>query len=307
MKKTFSLIPALLLLLFVAAGCSKDGSGSAAAGSSDDKISLEMKFKEGDVFKIVNRADQEISMKMMGMSNDVGQKFDFYLKQEVKSVAEDGSADIEVTYDRIVYEINMALMGQKITYDSEIDEPGGANPMADAMDPVVGKSFTMKLDKRGQVLEVTGLEAILDGMAASGGEANMEAFKPENIKKTMQGIQAIYPDVLVGEGDTWGAETDLSGDYPLDLKTTYKVEKIESDKIILGVDGTVSSDGKAELPNGAGSMSMDGTQKGTMEIDRATGMMLNGDLVQDISGEVTAMGQSSPMTISSKITIETYE
>lgn len=307
MKKTLSLVSALLLLLVFAVSCNKDGSGSAAAGASGDKVSLEMKFKEGDVFKLVNRADQEISMKVMGMSNDIGQGFDFYFNQKVAKVYEDGSADIDVTYDRIVYRMEMAMLGQTMEYDSEKDAADGGNPLAGAMSPIVGKTFTMKMDKRGKVLDVSGIEEILAELQGAGDAGSMEAFEPENIKKTMQGITAIYPEVLIGEGDTWGAETELSGDYPLDLQTTYKVEKIESDKIFLNVDGSIDSDGEKDLPNGAGSMSMSGTQGGSMEIDRNTGMMIRADLTQDISGEVTAMGQSSPMTITSKIIVEPYD
>ena len=111
---------------------------------------------------------------------------------------------------------------------------------------------------------------------------------------------------FLGEGDTWGAQTELSGEYPLEMEMTYEVEKVEADKVFLNVDGKISSVDGGEVAGGMGSLEMEGTQGGTLEIDRKTGMVQRADFTQDVSGEVTTMGMSSPIKIDSKIIVEPY-
>lgn len=302
-NKIVILSTALFALLWLATGCN---SGASSSGSGE-KIKLELKLEKGQTFNRVQKMEQEVSMTMMGMANDVQQDMDFYFKQEVMSVNEAGVAEIKVTYERVVYNIYMSMLGTSMEYDSDKDKEASGNPMAEALKPLIGSTITMMLDKNGQVVDVRGMEELLASMGGETGSGDIStAFSPENIKKTMQGMTAIFPEVLVGEGDTWGSETDLSGDYPLALATTYKVEKIESGKIILDVDGSIKSKEGGTIPGGMGSFEMDGNQGGTMELDRATGMVERADLTQDVSGEINAMGMKSPISIESKITIEPY-
>lgn len=305
-NKITVLAMSLMAMLWLATGCNQTSSSSGSG--SGDKVRLELNLEKGQTFNRVNKMEQEISMKVMGMSNDMEQDMDFFIKQEVVNVGEDGISDIKVTYDRIRYSIYMSMLGTAMEYDSD-KEDNGDNPMAAAMEPLVGASFTMKMDKTGKVVDIIGMDEIMDEIAknAGGGPGDMSnTFDAENMKKTMQNMMAIYPDVLVGEGDTWGAETELSGEYPLALEMTYKVEKVESEKVFLNVDGKITTTDDAEVAGGMGSFEMNGTQGGTLEIDRKTGMVERADFTQDVSGEVKTMGMNSPIEIESKIVIEPY-
>lgn len=291
-------------LLWLATGCNQTSGGTG----SGEKVRLELNLEKGQTFNRVNKMEQEISMKMMGMANDMEQNMDFYIKQEVVNVEASGIAEIKVTYDRISYNIYMSMLGTSMEYDSDKDDSTEDNPMAAAMGPLVGSSFTMMMDKTGKVVDIKGMEEIMDKMGESVGAAGdmSSTFDADNMKKTMQNMMAIYPDVLVGEGDTWGAQTELSGEYPLEMEMTYEVQKIESGKVFLNVDGKISSVEGGEVAGGMGSFEMEGTQGGTLEIDRATGMVERADFTQDVSGEVKTMGMSSPIEIDSKIVIEPY-
>ena len=299
MKKHFALIPLLLVaLVFALAGCSQSGSGGIRGG---EKIRLEMKPEVGSEYKLVNRLEQDISTSVMGMSQDMKQKMEFYFRQVVTDVNDKGESTLAVTYERIVYQMD-GVMDMAFNYDSDHPDSVGS-PIDQAFAPLKGATFTMITDKYGKIVDLQGLDTILNKMSGDG--AASQVFDAENLKKTMQGMLAVYPDVLVGEGDTWGATTDLSGQYPMSLETTYKVEKIEKDAVFLNVDGSIASSEGADL-GGMGTLEIEGNQAGTLEIARETGMVISANFTQDIEGEMKIMGMSSPLEISSKIIIEPY-
>ena len=271
--KKLSYLLVLAMCLFVVSACSNQG----GSGSSD-KVQLKLNMEPGQVFKSRVSTDQDIVTSAMGMDVTVKQSMEFFTKMEVESVAEGG-------------------------------EPDATNPMAMGMAPMVNKSFTMILSERGEVVDIQGFDKLLEAVEESMGVdmSGQPGLDAESMKKTMQSSMVMFPEVLVGEGDSWGAESETAGQYALSMQTTYEVEKVEADKIYLNVDGTLESAEGAEIPGGMGEMEMEGTQGGTLVLDRKSGMPTSGELIQDVEGEVSAMGMSMPMTINSKITMGTYD
>ncbi len=291
-----------VLLAFLVTGCSQSG---VAGSGSDEKVTMSLDVKSGQTFKLLMSTEQDIKTKVMGMNNDAHQEMAFYVQYDVIGPKDDGT-EMKVTYNRIKYKMESAIMGTLVDYDSEKGEPAKGNPMtkamADGMAGMIGKSFNIVMSKQGEVLSVSGADELYEGL----GQDVPPQYQGENLEKTIQGMMTIFPKAQVGVGDTWGAESDLSGEFPLKMTTTYKVEGIDATTVYLNVDGEISAE-KSEMGEGKGSIEMEGTQGGIMEVDRMTGMVLKAELNQDITGEVEAGPMKAPMEISSKITIDSYE
>ena len=300
---TLSLTMLALLLVILFTGCSQQG--SQAAGS-DEKVTLQLNPEAGQTFKLVQKMDQDISTKIMGMSQDMKQEMEFFLKYDVVAPSEE-SVEMKITYDRIKYKIESAMFGVMTDYDSDDPDGGGGNPMSKVMTEsfsgLIGKSITAVMDRKGKITEIKGLDDLYDDID---GELppNLNA---EGLEKTMQGMIAIFPDVQVGVGDTWGSQNDLSGQFPLIMTTTYKVENIDANTVYLNVEGEIETTDDAVDPDSGGKITMEGSQEGIMEVDRATGMVLKADYTQEITGEVEAGPVKAPMEIESRITIDSYE
>ena len=292
-----------LLLVILFTGCSQQG--SQAAGS-DEKVTLQLNPEAGQTFKLVQKMDQDISTKIMGMSQDMKQEMEFFLKYDVVAPSEE-SVEMKITYARIKYKIESAMFGVMTDYDSDDPDGGGGNPMSKVMTEsfsgLIGKSITAVMDRKGKITEIKGLDDLYDDID---GELppNLNA---EGLEKTMQGMIAIFPDVQVGVGDTWGSQNDLSGQFPLIMTTTYKVENIDANTVYLNVEGEIETTDDAVDPDSGGKITMEGSQEGIMEVDRATGMVLKADYTQEITGEVEAGPVKAPMEIESRITIDSYE
>lgn len=301
-KYTLTLTIFAVMLAVLVAGCSQSG---VQGSGSDEKVTLALDVQKGQTFKLAMIMDQDIKTKVMGMNNDAHQEMAFYVQYDVVGPKGEGT-EMKVTYNRVKYKMESAIMGTLIDYDSDSGEPAGGNPMtagmAESMGGLIGKSFGIVMSKQGEVVEVTGAEEIYGSV----GQDVPPQYQGENLEKTLQGMMAIFPETQIGVGDTWGAESDLSGEFPLKMTTTYKVEGIDATTVYLDVKGEISAE-KSEMMEGEGSIEMDGTQGGIMEVDRMTGMVLKAEFTQDITGEVEAGPVQAPMEINSTITIEPYE
>jgi hypothetical protein len=316
--KSKILFPVLLAMLAVLIGTSCNPGSTSGNGGSGDKVQLEMNVTAGTVYKQVTKTEQTSEQKVMGMSTKTSQVTEIYLKNEVLSVDAAGVADVKCTYERVRMEMDNNMTG-KMGYDSDKDTSDvpaqGAGYKA-----LIGKSIGFKIDKRGTVQSVSGVDSLFDHVlkevGGDEGGAEMAAVKgalkatfgDEAMKSMMQSASIQYPEVLIGEGDTWGKQISSMGAMPLAMDITYKVDHIDADKVVLSFEGTIKTDKDKALDLGIVEMSMDlsGDYKGTSEIDRKTGLVLKSTVNQDMEGSMGAMGMTIPMNIEQKITVDRY-
>ena len=92
-------------------------------------------------------------------------------------------------------------MGMEVNYDSE-NPTETINPATLGFSAIVDKSFAMKFNKSGEVIEVTGFEKMINEMVDAFGELDEESktatkeqvqsqFGGEQLKKTGTVIQAF--------------------------------------------------------------------------------------------------------------------
>lgn len=303
---------ALLVAILVGTACNPGASG----GGNGEKVQLEYKASKGTVYKQVTKTDQVIDQKVMGMSTKTSQTTEMFLKNEVLSVDGNGLADIRCTYERIKISMDNSMTG-KMSYDSDQDQ-GEVAPQYAGYKGLVGKSIGFKIDKRGTVQEVYGVEALFDSLFNGLSETGPEAESVKKSMKMMMGDDAMksmmqsasiqFPDVLIAEGDTWGKKISSMGAMPLAMDVTYKVDHIDADKVVLSFEGTITTDKDKALDFGVMEMNMDltGDYSGTSDIDRKTGMVIKSTVKQDMEGSMGAMGMNIPMKIDQTVTVESY-
>lgn len=303
-----------LAFMLVLASCNPN---ATSGGGSGDKIQLEMSLKPGVVFKMLTKTVQDVEQKVMGISTKTSSTTEMYIKNEVTAVDGDGLATVKATYERVKTETENSMMG-KSTFDTQ--NAGENVPMESrSYVAMVGRSISYKVDKRGTVTEVAGVDSLFDAvLAAVAGEAGPEmetmkktlkmTFGDEGMKSMMQSSALQFPDVLVAEGDTWGKQISSMANIPLSIDVTYKVDHIDNEKVVLAFDGKISSDKNKALDLGMMQMQMDlsGDYEGTSELDRTTGLVIKSEVKQTMTGSMGAMGMNIPMTMHQTITTTRY-
>lgn len=122
------------------------------------------------------------------------------LSQMCKSVDEDGIATVEFRYDEMNATVNVvgvATSQLRMTEDGTTMTVNGKDqPVPDVVQELMGRTLTLKVDDRGRVREIKGLEKVQEALR----KANLENF---NLEQLLQQSQALLPEEPVSVGDSW--------------------------------------------------------------------------------------------------------
>lgn len=208
--------------------------------------------------------------------------------------------------------IRMGIKAKGVEIDIDSEKPAKEAEQGDIMGTIigmmnkvvsgiVGKSFVIKVNEEGKVLEVNGFEAIINGMVDSLDiDQNVKAavsaslkdqFNEQNLKDQFAQVFTIFPNKEIKVGDTWDKSFSTSGKTAAAYKTTYTVKAIEGDNVTL--------DTKTKISQAEDGPQMDGTQTGTIMVDSKSGLLINAEFDQTL--KATMQGTTVDITGKGKI------
>jgi hypothetical protein len=183
---------------------------------------------------------------------------------------------IEATYKRIEMTVNMGN-DQKMEFSSEKQvEPTDFMQMPSKMFSIIkGKSFTMQVNEKGEVVSVSGFDKIGEAVVS---EMNLpdqmkpmmrqnfqKQFNDDAVKQMFSQSFNALPNKHVKVGDSWTTRAQVSA-MKQNISTVYTVKNIKNNRVYITGDSKLSSTGGA----------ISGTQKSQLIIDAKTGLMIDG-------------------------------
>ncbi len=250
---------------------------------SQKSIDLKYNVKAGDQYDYNMVTDQDITVDANGQTMAINQKIEFKLLSAIKDVTRD-SLKVESQIKRI--KMTQSMFGMQLVYDS--DDPATAqNPMlakiAETMGAMVDKSYSVVMDKKGNILRIN-----MNELVESDDLAN-------NLSSGMQ--FGTYPDHKIKVGESW--EKEISPLKTSDMKVImkYTLLKVAGKKATLGIEGTIT----ANTIEG-NDMKMTGTQTGEMIVNTETGWLIESKIDQEIQMNLEQNGITMPATISGTTT-----
>jgi len=292
-----------------------------STASCAKKVKLRLRLQKGNSYGILMNMDQNIEQEMLGQKQSMKQTIGMGYTFKVTDVDGVGNASVEVTHKSVRFK-QAGPMGV-IEYDST--KPAGEVHMAArGFAGLVGQGFSMKITPEGRVLEIAGVDKMLDhivkGLGLPAGpirqqlkDGMKEQFGEAALKEMMETTFAIYPADPVEVGDSWTSKLVLTKRLPMVVETTYTLKGRSGGVASVALKSKVSVN-KDAGPTKAVPISMKyaltGTQGGTMEIDEATGWTVRASIEQDIGGKITMLsgpglpaGTSWPIKIKGTVTI----
>ena len=269
------------------------------------EVLLKFNLKPGDKYLFSSVVKQHIVQEAMGQQVTTTQDISTDYIYDVKSV-EKGVTTINVTFKALKMDTDVAGM-QRLTYDST-NPDAGTNELK-AMSNLIGKSFLMYINEEGNVEKVAGLAEIIGGVEGPQSELLKQSFGDSSMIQNMNQITNIYPNKKVTIGDTWVKTFSgpIAGMMQSEATSNFALSEVTGDIATLEVDGQM---GFSKLTGGGANpmlqgaeFNLNGTQRGTMEVDIASGLPMQTKLKQDISGNLAIQGMQIPMSITSDITI----
>ena len=291
---------------------------SGMAELAPKKVLLRLNLDKGAVYTVKMITDQDILQSPMGQNADIHQKMGYTYRMSVKDI-QDEIFYIENIYDRILFSQESAFAN--VEYDSE-DPPENIPPAAAGYAAMVGLGFHMKMNNKGKIQSLEDIDEFFEqtiqntlkilGDTSSETESRMRTamdglINVDGLKSSMENMTAIYPDEPVKKGSKWEQEAEILSGLKLLTKTSYEVLEIQKEKVIIEVNGTISSDEDFEMNTSGFTMKykIAGEQTGKLTVDIKTGMTDRSELSQHLEGEVIMSGAGIPDNTSWPIEFDT--
>lgn len=294
-KKSLLLICMLICLQQIWAHPSEKPSQSA--------VFLQLNLKKGEKYNYNTKTNQLIKQEVMGSEMTIKQQIEVgYLYDVIENDAT--GLHIKTTYQNIA--LHMEMPQKTLDYDSE-NNTDETNPLKN-LGNLTGKSFDMYVSPEGRVTKVEGLQDILNSIGGDAATQQLlkQQFGDSAFIHMMDAALNIYPNKKVKTGETWqkNSLTPVAGMMNMALQSTYTLKSVSHNQANIDVQSNIQL---SPLSNSSSPVSMEfhlqGTQQGNMQTDVLTGLVANGTIHQDISGEIVAQGMKIPMHITSEISI----
>lgn len=281
---------------------------------------MQLNLMLGDVYRVRMVSDQVITQTLEGQTEESLQSFGYEFTYTVREVDAQGNTAIDVAYEWVFIEQG-GSMGS-VSYDSANPPeviPEGALGFA----ALVGRGFSMRLTAEGEVLEISGLDAMyaemLDELAPDDPEMRQvleqvlqEQFGEEALSSQLNNIVFELPDEPIEVGESWTSSTQAMALVQMNLENVYTLRSFDGKVAIIDGYSTVTpGEGDQMIDMGFIQLSyaLEGVQEGTTELDVTTGWTTKATITQNLSGvmTITAEGESLevPITLESTSTVET--
>lgn len=247
-----------------------------ATEANDEKVSLLLKWKKGDVQRYKSTQVQDVVQEMAG-SPTTETKTVQIIVSTCTDVDDDGIATVEMKYELIHHHQKSSLT----TTEWRSDRPEeGAQELALMMGPLSRATYTIKYDAKGQIIEVKGFDKVIEEVVEGYDEGMRDMLRDmmqgsmsdKAMLKMMNDGNAALPSIPVGKGDTWQSETRANmGTSDMIAKFDCVLDEIEAGKG--GTTATISGKGKltmVEAPEGEDRNAMLGGFDITIEDDEVS-------------------------------------
>ncbi len=276
------------------------------------KIDLKYNLKQGQSYTLNQNSNQLIHQEMGGMVNDmtiqVKGKTLFVVNEVFPTYY-----NLTVKYENMLFSMKSSMMNVEFDSQNLSETP---NPMQQALGAMIGEPFSVKMDRKGKILEVAGFDSIMTKMSSSiQGDKQMakqvvaglkDQYGDEAMKSSLSVLTALFPETPVAKGETWTIETKMSTGMKLTSTNTITLNELTNNSWKLSGVSQVASDKDATSQNGGMTQHFDLKGNGTfdLEVNSETGWLISNESKQTIEGIVTIEGGQLPSAMEIPMKIE---
>ncbi len=176
-----------------------------------DPVTLTVTAPAGTSVSYVAESASTQDIDMGGMAFSVVSKTKAEVTMTITAVDDAGVRAVAVKFDRVSGSMESAMMGGTISYDTG-DPAGNADPMGMGIDKVLsalgGETVTANMDAKGNVSDISGIQAIVDG-ATAGNPMLAQFVSAADMTETVRGFFSKLPDEPVATGGTWNHDLNM--------------------------------------------------------------------------------------------------
>ncbi len=266
----------------------------------NSNLALFINVKAGDNYKYHMLMNQTTNTETMGQKTSSKQDMTTDYTISVADVDSEGNITLNYKYDAI--KVDMETNGTKQTIDSNASDSD--DPTSGMYKSLIGKGFSTKMTKYGEIKEVSGIDEMINSMVESidsGDSEEMaaiieqtkaslkESFGDEAIKSSIQQSTNIFPKTSIKIGDSWDVNSSIKALVPMDIKTTYTLDKVENGIAYVSLKSEYKTDNSEASDFMGMKMTTDlsGTMTGTIKANIKNGFLSEGEITQNMTGKMS--------------------
>lgn len=272
-----------LLVALLSQGCN-----NAPDNRMDAPVALKLNFKPNAKYQYIKTSSEVLEPEGKTQSFLINQ--DRTTEATYQVASEGDNKRITLTFDRIAIKAgNNNVVA--LSYDSR-DTTKQKAEVFNSLTSILHRPYMVVIDKNGAI--VRGDKTAIDTTTNS----SMLGFSNSSMDATVQELFNIYPGIPVKPGDSWKKWSDIMmGFVNVESDDTYKLISVEKGIAHVEVNANLHT-----APADSTDVSMKGIQVGTLDIDIASGLIVNGKLSGHINGNMK-LGINAATSLSSEITI----
>ncbi|MFH1226644.1 MAG: DUF6263 family protein [Planctomycetota bacterium] len=232
------------------------GGKACLSENARSQVNLEWKFLKGNEYKykMTQEMMSQTSAPMMD-EQTMAMKQVINYSQKVLDVDAAGSGTLETTYDTVKLNADIPMLG-KIKFDSTNAEDVAALNDSDPAPHkmffrpffvLIGKKFTVTMDKSARVLDVKGITEFMDELL-KGNERFAEqiraSFGDKWYYSLMTQANTRLPASGIAKGESWTNEIEIpvpmAGSIKLLIKSTYTGEELYMNRMCARIDDQIT-------------------------------------------------------------------
>jgi ACT domain-containing protein len=249
----------------------------------------QLNFQKNQKLEVVTETKRTSSMELMGQSMESTVNSTMTTVYDVKDVSATGST-LEHKVKRLVFNAN--AMGQSQSFDSEKQEDMNGE-MGKMLEKSIKNKYTVSLDPRGKVSAVK-----TDDTNGNKDETMMAQIISSQLGLNLAGPKVgtpspffILPNRSLKQGETWTDTISMEGEKRI---LTYTVSSITDATINLDYNEETNVDTKMEIMGTQADLKSKSKGKGSITVDKKTGILKTMTVVSDVEGNIEAQGQTIP-------------
>ncbi|MCR3759976.1 DUF6263 family protein [Clostridium felsineum] len=268
----------------------------ASCKSSDNNV-LQLNLKKGSNYKIHYTNNSKLNIRVVGKNMGVEDKEDMYITISVRDIDSDGNTTLSYQYKSI--KVNYSTSAGSIDYDSK---RGRKDPRDSIYKSIIGKNYTVKLNKNGKVLNIKGANNVVN-LVDYNKSLNKEEkellrnnlidnFSDASVENYIEDAMNYMNENSVKKGDTWHRKSKLNNSISLDVSSKYKLKKENDDSLYIVENDNIANkkeDEQVDLNGAKTKIDLNGKGSGNISVDKKNGLIKESQTKYNVTGTITYM------------------
>jgi len=267
---------------------------------------LSVDLPVGYIFSTETTSNLVVEQEFMGIQYNTQMETGSTIRFQVSSFNGDSAYFLSASYEKMNIRVTSLLINMEVNSESIVS----GDSLSVLLSLLKGKAFFVKLSKKGEITEVSGLDEMIIETVKSSGFSEEERYEftrnliqslgTEAILDNYRSNKAFYPEVNVKTTDQWDFEMALfKNGIPMKLSSHIRLKELSKNTAILVSEGKISSDNSQKQTESSLPPEqlyyLVGSEVSEIKINTRTGLIRESIVSQNITGTIkTISAEGSP-------------